>query len=47
LYPKSRRNAQDCLIESDLDDATTQRLMQAAQTLVQELARVTQTLEGI
>lgn len=32
---------------SDLDDATTQRLMHAAQTLLQELAHLTQTLEGI
>jgi hypothetical protein len=31
---------------SNLDDATTQRLMQAAETLLHELARLTQTLEG-
>ena len=31
---------------SNLDDATTQRLMQAAETLLHELARLAQTLEG-
>jgi hypothetical protein len=31
---------------SHLDNATTQRLLQAAETLFHELARLTQTLEG-
>jgi ParB family chromosome partitioning protein len=31
---------------SELDDATTQRLMQAVETLLHELARLAQTLEG-
>ena len=31
---------------SDLDDATTYRLMQAAETLLHELARLAQALEG-
>jgi hypothetical protein len=31
---------------SDLDDATTQRLMQTTETLLHELARLTQILEG-
>jgi hypothetical protein len=31
---------------SNLDGATTQRLMQAAETLLRELARLTQALEG-